>query len=501
LDDQVKIRGQRIELGEIEAVLQQHPAVAQAAVIARGEQQTERRLIGYVVRNGNSLEGGGSALREYLRSRLPEYMVPKVMMELESLPLTPNGKLDRRALARIVPKEQRDDKPYVAPRTPEEEALARIWAELLQVEQVGIHDNFFELGGHSLLAMQQISRVKKALAVELAVRELFETRTLEGLAGRIEQKRVDALANAQERRQASSIVVGIQPHGSSTPFFCVHPVGGQVTCYMELARLLGPEQPFYGLQSPPENEVIGTTMTVEEMARLYCQGVLQVQSEGPYLLGGWSMGGWVAFEMARQLKLSGREVALVALFDTYPLRKIGGSTNGNREHKLSVLASFALDLARSLGKEWAVKAQEFMQLNPQQQWASLLEMVVHDGFLPRDGAEAVLEGLLRMFTRNFTALDSYAAVPQHEQPTLLFQAAESYGTPGYLVEQWRGLAQQSLEAHEIPGTHYTLLRTPHVSLVADVLKRRITQISESLVNAPGSHRQYTTSAGTSQHHG
>jgi len=501
LDDQVKIRGQRIELGEIEAVLQQHPAVAQAAVIARGEQQTERRLIGYVVRNGNSLEGGGSALREYLRSRLPEYMVPKVMMELESLPLTPNGKLDRRALARIVPKEQRDDKPYVAPRTPEEEALAKIWAELLQVEQVGIHDNFFELGGHSLLAMQQISRVKKALAVELAVRELFETRTLEGLAGRIEQKRVDALANAQERRQASSIVVGIQPHGSSTPFFCVHPVGGQVTCYMELARQLGPEQPFYGLQSPPENEVIGTTMTVEEMARLYCQGVLQVQSEGPYLLGGWSMGGWVAFEMARQLKLSGREVALVALFDSYPLRKIGGSTNGNREHKLSVLASFALDLARSLGKEWAVKAQEFMQLNPQQQWASLLERVVHDGFLPRDGAEAVLEGLLRMFTRNFTALDSYAAVPQHELPTLLFQAAESYGTPGYLVEQWRGLTQQSLEAHEIPGTHYTLLRTPHVSVVADVLKRRITQISESLVNASGSHRQYTTSAGTSQHHG
>ena len=185
-DDQVKMRGLRIELGEIEAVLQQHPAVAQAAVIARGEQQAERRLIGYVVRNENSLEGGGSALREYLRSRLPEYMVPKVMMEMESLPLTPNGKLDRRALARIVPKEQRDDKPYVAPRTPEEEALARIWAELLQVEQVGIHDNFFELGGHSLLAVRLVSRVRSVFALEVRASALFKAPTVARMAEHIE---------------------------------------------------------------------------------------------------------------------------------------------------------------------------------------------------------------------------------------------------------------------------------------------------------------------------
>jgi amino acid adenylation domain-containing protein len=493
LDDQVKIRGQRIELGEIEAVLQQHPAVAQAAVIARGEQQTERRLIGYVVWNENSLEGGSSALREYLRSRLPEYMVPKVIMAMENLPLTPNGKLDRRALAGIVPKEQREDKPYVAPRTPEEEAVAKIWAELLQLEQVGVHDNFFELGGHSLLAMQQISRVKKIFAVELAVRELFETRTLEGLAGRIEQKRVEALANAQDRPHASSVVVGIQPLGSATPFFCVHPVGGQVTCYMELSRQLGTEQPFYGLQSPPEDEIAGNTITIEEMAGLYCREILQVQNEGPYLLGGWSMGGLVAFEMTRQLKLSGREVALLALFDTYPLRKADGSANGNPEQQIPVLANFALDLARSLGKDWAVKAKEFLLLEPQQQWASLLEMLAHDGFLPREGAETVLEGLLSMFTRNFTARNSYVAAPQ-EQPTLLFHVAESHGEPGQLVEEWRGLTQESLEAHEIRGNHYTLLRAPHVSLVADILKRRIAQASESLITSNGSHRKYTISS-------
>lgn len=492
-DDQVKIRGQRIELGEIEAVLLQHPAVAQAAVIARGEQHGERRLAGYVARNENGLEGGTRELREYLRSRLPEYMVPKVIMEMECLPLTPNGKLDRRALARIVPKEQRDEKIYVAPRTPEEEALAKIWAELLQVEQVGIDDNFFELGGHSLLAMQQISRVRKIFAVELAVRELFETRTLAGLAGRIAEKRVRASANGQEREQSSSIVVAIQPHGSLTPFFCVHPVGGQVVCYTELTRQLGPEQPFYGLQSPSVDEAVGTTITIEEMARLYCQEVLRVQSEGPYLLGGWSMGGWIAFEMARQLKLSGREVALLALFDTYPLGKVGVSVNGNQEHKLTVLASFALDLARSLGKDWAGRAEEFLQLEPGQQWASLLEMLIQDGFLPQEGSETVLEGLLNIFTRNFTAKDKYSPSPQ-EQSTVLFQAGENHGAAGYVVEEWRALTGGSLDVHEIAGNHYTLLRTPHVSLVADVLKRRIAQASDIFMTSPGLSRQHTISA-------
>ncbi|MBZ5508005.1 MAG: amino acid adenylation domain-containing protein [Acidobacteriia bacterium] len=494
LDDQVKIRGQRIELGEIEAVLLQHPAVAQAAVIAWGAQQAERRLVGYVARNENGLECGSRALREYLRSRLPEYMVPKVIMEMECLPLTPNGKLDRRALARIVPKEQRDDKAYVAPRTPEEEVLAKIWAELLQVEQVGIDDNFFELGGHSLLAMQQISRVRKVFAVELAVRELFETRTLAGLAGRIEEKRVKASANGQERPQSSSILVAIQPHGSLAPFFCVHPVGGQVVCYMELAKQLGSEQPFYGLQSPPVDEAMGTTMSIEEMARLYCQEVLRVQSEGPYFLGGWSMGGWIAFEMARQLKLSGRKVALLALFDTYPRAKVDVSVNGNQEHKLSMLASFALDLARSLGKDWTGRAEEFLLLESRQQWALLLETLVNDGLLPQDGAEAALEGLLNVFTRNFTARDKYSPSLQ-EQPTLLFRAAESHGSPGDVVEEWAALTRGSLEVHEIPGDHYTFLRTPHVSLVADVLRRRIAQVSESFMASSGLHRQYTISAG------
>ena len=478
-DQQIKIRGQRIELGEIESVLRQHPAVAQAAVIARGEQQAERQLVGYVVLNENGLESNNRALREYLRSRLPECMVPKIIMELECLPLNPNGKLDRRALARIAPKEQRDETTYVAPRTPEEEALVKIWVELLQVEPIGIHDNFFELGGHSLLALQLTSRIGLTFFIKMTVNTLFKAPTVATMAEHITSVR------SQERVQkTSSNLVAIQSQGPVTPFFCVHPVGGQVFCYMELARQLGSEQPFYGLQSPPVDEATGATMSIEEMARLYCQEVLRVQSKGPYLLGGWSMGGWIAFEMARQLKLSGRKVALLALFDTYPPSKVGVSINGNQEYKLSVLPSFALDLAHSLGKDWTVQAEEFMLLEPRQQWASLLEMLVNDGFLPQEGAEAALQGLLNVFTRNFTACDTYSPSP-HEQPTLLFYAVENHGAPSYAVEEWTALTGGSLEAHEVPGNHYTLLRAPHASLVADVIKRRIVQASGDFMTSPG----------------
>ena len=282
-DEQVKIRGFRIELGEIEAVLLQHPAVAQAAVIVREEQQAKRRLVGYVVRNENGQKSSGRILREYLRSRLPEYMVPWPILELERLPLTPNGKLDRRALARIVP-EQRDERTYVAPRTPYEEVLAKIWAELLQVKQVGIHDNFFEIGGHSLLTLQLTSRIRLAFAIELPVSALFKAPTVARMAEHIES------VKGQEQSQPSSILVAIQPNGSLAPFFCVHPVGGHVVCYMELAKQLGSEQPFYGLQSPPVDEAVGTTMSIEEMARLYCQEVLRVQRRRP-LFAGWLVHG------------------------------------------------------------------------------------------------------------------------------------------------------------------------------------------------------------------
>ncbi len=183
-DHQVKIRGFRIELGEIEAALGQHPAVRQAAVLAREDAPGEKRLVAYVV-----AESTADELRRFLKDKLPDHMVPAVFVLLDALPLLSNGKIDRRALPAPDRARPELDKAFVAPRTPTEEMLAEIWAQLLDIERVGIHDNFFDLGGHSLLATQAVSRMREAFEVEIPLRRLFEVPTVAGLAESIEAAR------------------------------------------------------------------------------------------------------------------------------------------------------------------------------------------------------------------------------------------------------------------------------------------------------------------------
>ncbi|WP_143857153.1 non-ribosomal peptide synthetase, partial [Nostoc sp. 'Peltigera membranacea cyanobiont' 213] len=185
IDNQVKIRGLRIELGEIEAVLSQHNDVQVSCVIVREDTPGDKRLVAYIVTHQNCQPQIGE-IRQFLKTKLPDYMMPNAFVILESLPLTPNGKVDRRTL----PKPELDTillEKYVAPRTPIEEMLALLWAQILKVEQVGIYDNFFELGGHSLLATQLVSRIRSSFKLELPLRELFARATVAELAQSVEQ--------------------------------------------------------------------------------------------------------------------------------------------------------------------------------------------------------------------------------------------------------------------------------------------------------------------------
>jgi amino acid adenylation domain-containing protein len=217
IDNQVKIRGFRIELGEIEAALRQHPAVRDVAVTAREEaaadqdvpenpksktcpesnrrienqKSGDRRLVAYVVLN-QVRTVTIAELRNYLKAKLPQYMVPSAFVLLDALPLTPNGKLDRKALPFPDASNTESDQNYVAPRTPDEEQIARIWTEVLGVNRVSIHDNFFDLGGHSLLATQLVSRVRKEFEIDLPLRSLFEAPTVAGMAAAVLQKRCES---------------------------------------------------------------------------------------------------------------------------------------------------------------------------------------------------------------------------------------------------------------------------------------------------------------------
>jgi acyl carrier protein len=195
LDHQVKVRGFRVETGEIEAALRRSPGVTDCVVVAREHAPGDWRLVAYVV-------GGveADALRAHLRRSLPEYMVPFAFVPLDRLPLTPNGKLDRKALP--APEYAADADRYVAPRTPTEEALAGIWAEVLRLERVGVEEGFFELGGHSLLATRVVSRVREVFGVELPLRALFETPTVAGLAPQVETL---VLARVEEQELADAL--------------------------------------------------------------------------------------------------------------------------------------------------------------------------------------------------------------------------------------------------------------------------------------------------------
>ncbi|MEF3306206.1 amino acid adenylation domain-containing protein [Paenibacillus sp. GYB003] len=303
-DQQVKIRGFRIEPGEIEAALVRHPRIAQAAVVVREDRPGDKRLTAYVVPDaGENVEPG--ELRHYAASRLPDYMVPAAFVAVERLPLTPNGKLDRKALPApdIAPAAGR------GPRTPREELLCELFADILGLPRVGIDDGFFELGGHSLLAVRLMSRIREAFGAELGIGVLFEAPTVASLAERLDSGSADS---------ALDVLLPLRPGGERLPLFCVHPAGGLSWCYAGLLKSLGAEVPIYGLQARgiARNEELPRSL--DAMADDYIERIRSVQPTGPYHLLGWSLGGNVAHAIAVRLQREGERVALLVMLDAYP---------------------------------------------------------------------------------------------------------------------------------------------------------------------------------------
>ena len=468
-DHQVKIRGFRVELGEIEAALVEHPKIRQAVVLAREDEPGEKRLVAYVVADQEAEEGDSgnkkaglriSELREHMLGKLPEYMVPSAYMKLEKLPLTHNGKIDRKALPQ--PDTDTPEKKNMLGRAiATEETLCRLWQEVLRRERVGIHDNFFMIGGHSLLAVQVISRVRSAFAIDMPLNVLFAAPTVARMAEHI------ASVNGHEGPRSSQVLVSIQSQGSRAPFFCVHAVGGQVISYAELSQEMGLEQPFYGLQSPPANYFPESDISIEQMATLYNREIRSVQPVGPYLLSGWSMGGLVAWEMAQQLIKEGETIGLLALMDTTP--PSGYLEADDRADEISMLARFALDMSRLVGKDPRPLVEQFSQAAAQDQWNMVQETLTSYGVLAPKTAHAEMTALLNVFTRNALAMNNYSLHPS-DQSVVFFRASE---TPERFSKLWTKWAGGGIQFHLVPGDHFTMLRRPNVRIIAETLERYI----------------------------
>ncbi|HSS49829.1 MAG TPA: thioesterase domain-containing protein, partial [Thermoanaerobaculia bacterium] len=450
LDNQVKVRGYRIELGEIEAALSALPGVREAVAVAKSD-----RLVAYVTGEADT-----AALRQALRDKLPDFMLPSAIVALPALPLTPSGKVDRKAL----PEPDSGPAPgFVAPRTAVEEVLAEIWAELLGTAHIGVHDNFFERGGHSLLAVLLMDRIEKRLGTTLPLAALFSAPTLEALAALAE-----TAGGHPAGRKGRGSLVAIKPATNrdtdQAPFFCVHPVGGNVLCYLDLARHLAPDQPFYALQTPDDRP---PAKSIEEMAARYLAEVRRVQPQGPYRLGGWSMGGLVAFAMARQLAAEGQAPELLALIDTLPPETATAPATDEE-----LVASFAQDMARLLGSNVGISPEELRSLPEQEKLAHVVRLGHTAGLLPADFGLAQIEPLFATFAANLQASRAYAPEPYTGRLTLWVSEATA-AFHAAALDAWSQLVPAGLDRTLLPGDHYSLLRRPEVERLARELTAQL----------------------------
>ena len=449
LDNQVKIRGFRIELGEIETVLMQQEQVQTALVTVREEQSGDKHLVAYVIPRSHQLTHHD--LRQYLALQLPHYMVPSAWVMLDAFPLTLNGKIDYRSLPTVEPNADQSTK-IISPRDKVELHLTKIWSEVLNIYSVGVNDNFFDLGGHSLLTVSLMTKIQQQFGTKLAISTIFQNGTIEQQA---------TLLRQQTTVQWSPLVA-IQPHGTKPPLFCVHPGGGSVVNYVNLATTLGSDQPFYGLEALGFDEGQQPQNRVEQMATDYINALQTFQPHGPYFLAGWCFGCLVAFEMATQLQAQGEKVSFLAFLDIYDL-----SLDETLSDDLSLFMGF-------FGGHLTVSSTHLKQLDSNQQLIYAMEQAKQLKFLPPDFQLAQVHRLLNVSKCHGIAIANY--IPQHYKGQItLFQALEGIAaTSNNPTQGWENLAD-NVELHWVPGDHRTMLISPHVQILAEKLQMCLEQ--------------------------
>ncbi len=471
IDHQVKIRGFRIELGEIEASLGQHPAVQDAVVLDREDEPGDKRLVAYFVpinKRQKSEAPLAGELRAFLQERLPGYMIPSAFVTLDTWPLLPNGKVDRRALP--APDGARLDvgKTFIAPRDTLEMQLAQICEEVLNVRPVGVTDSFFELGGHSLLAVRLIGRIQQQLGRQVSLATLFQGPTVGQLASFIRSLSTDGVS-------AWSPLVPIQPHGSGQPLFFVHPSGGSVHWYTDLASALGEGQPFYGLQAQGMDGDAPLDTRIQDMAARYVQAILAFQPQGPYLLGSWSMGVSVAFEMAQQLQAQGQPVALLAVLDQGPI--LPGQEPEDD-------AAYLVDV---FGKELPLSVEHLRQLDPQERLAHVWREALKSDWLYPDVTLDQFSHFVRTLRTHTEAWRHYTPQPYAGQITL-FRAKEQPEHAALEPDMgWGRFALGGVEIHHVPGDHLSMIHEPHVQILAERLKQCLDQAQPECAQQTANH--------------
>ncbi|TDE26411.1 non-ribosomal peptide synthetase [Actinomadura sp. 6K520] len=459
-DFQVKIQGFRVEPGEIEHGLLDDPRVRQAAVVARSS-GAGRQLAAFVVGADGAKPPEPEALRARLAERLPGYMVPHRITVLDALPLTGNGKLDRRALEGMGGPDGAGERVHTAPRNPTEAVLAEIWESLLDAGRpIGVDDDFFDLGGQSFAALRVIAQVAERLGRRIPLGTMLERATIAGLAAYLETAEA-----------AWSPLVRLNTRADGTPWCLVHPAGGGVLCYQRLAESL--DRPGIGFQAPGPADGRKPLETVEELADLYVGALLEERPRGPYLLGGWSSGAVIAFEMAHRLEDLGETVERLVVIDA-------PAPVAPREVDEDRLALWFLeDLGGGFDPGLVPAGTPVAGSTDEETRARLLALAGEQGVSAPEISAADLAAALAVFRGVVRACNSYRAPVIAADVTVLRAqdgtASEFAGHPcgGSPDWGWARLTRGAVDTAALPGTHHTLLTDPRAgSAVAAEFNRR-----------------------------
>jgi amino acid adenylation domain-containing protein len=478
-DQQVKVRGFRIELGELETALARQPGVAAAVAVTREDSSGEQQLVAYVVaadeKRLDPLE-----LRHALADVLPAYMVPTTVVPLDALPLTPNGKIDRKALPK-PPSERSRDPARVPARTEFERQLVAVWEQVLGISPIGVTDDFFDLGVTSIVAARLFARLERELGTTLPLGAVFEAPTIESLA-----LLLDVGPESGHSRWTS--LVPIQSNGSRTPIFCVHGGAGTILHLQPLARRLGSEQPFYGLQSRGLYGGAPPLRTVEEMAEHYLRELRTVQPRGPFRLAGYCFGSIVAFDIAQQLVAEGEEVELLAVFNgpspvwLRTFHSIGGQPSRRAQRTATPHRPPVQRVAGVLvspRKQWHWLHHLVWRFRKRFVWSPRVRLALRSG-------TALPEHIREDYFLQIHAAAELAYEPEpYGGSMIVFFGAGLYDDP---TLGWSGLAT-SVETVAVPGDHEgnrTMMAEPYVAHVSGRLQELLTR--------PRAHSSNSTAA-------
>ncbi|HKG80266.1 MAG TPA: amino acid adenylation domain-containing protein [Pyrinomonadaceae bacterium] len=488
VDHQVKLRGFRIELGEIEAVLSENPDIAASVVVLYGEQDAQKELVVYLVSRSENLNA--EDLQRFMAARLPDYMVPRLYVFLTHLPLTPSGKVDPKALP--SPEIARRRKEYVAPRTPVEEVITGLFVEVLQTDRVGVQDDLFGLGASSLQATMVSTLIQDSFKIQVPLAVVFDHPTVEQLAAVVEATlsnqaaQLDATASEEDNNGDGAALtnraglVSLRKGGAGAGhLYFIHDLSGQSTPMVQISKLLTADVNVWGIEANSNGDDEILKHSIKEMAADYIEKIRATNTAGVRYVGGWSFGGAVAYEIARQLAAGGEPVGFVAAIDA-------DSLDGGKWHDLTV------QLLNNLRNEFPQASSAVAPIEDRSVECQSLLNRISRYRNPLDDLKTATPEYIRQAIMGWDEIDqerliktlkkvvSYAAalasyVPGERIDVTVEDFRATIGDTSMVADRWESFVSGPVRLHQLDGNHRTILSTPIAATIAARLSEALEQ--------------------------